>query len=164
VLCAGETKPVTFRRVLLNTCQDEFEAAEDARQVRSAVRVRVYVRVRVCVRVCVAAGAGGGGGRAGRGQHAAHRLSTHPPRSWRDLRARTTITPPPPATPGTPPRAQELSAVRDPDERAAVEKGVKSRTIGTVRLIAELYRKDVVTEAIILVCIRELLEVCMCVC
>jgi hypothetical protein len=45
-----------------------------------------------------------------------------------------------------------------------VEKGVKSRTIGTVRLIAELYRKDVVTEAIILVCIRELLEVCMCVC
>jgi translation initiation factor 4G len=27
----GEDKPVTFRRVLLNTCQEEFEAAEDLR-------------------------------------------------------------------------------------------------------------------------------------
>jgi translation initiation factor 4G len=29
----GEDKPVMFRRVLLNTCQDEFEAAESAREV-----------------------------------------------------------------------------------------------------------------------------------
>jgi hypothetical protein len=36
---------------------------------------------------------------------------------------------------------------------------VKSRTLGTVRLIAELYRKEVVKEAIIIVCLRELLEV-----
>jgi hypothetical protein len=36
---------------------------------------------------------------------------------------------------------------------------VKSRTLGTVRLIAELYRKEVVREAIIIVCLRELLEV-----
>jgi hypothetical protein len=54
---------------------------------------------------------------------------------------------------------QELADVTEADERAAAEKRVKSRTLGTVRLIAELFRKDVVTEAIILVCIRELLEV-----
>jgi hypothetical protein len=29
----GETKPITFKRILLNTCQDEFEAAADARRV-----------------------------------------------------------------------------------------------------------------------------------
>lgn len=45
------------------------------------------------------------------------------------------------------------------EERAAAEKRVKSRTLGTVRLIAELFRKEVVSEAIVLVCVRELLEV-----
>jgi hypothetical protein len=54
---------------------------------------------------------------------------------------------------------QELSSITDSDERAAAEKRVKSRTLGTVRLIAELYRKEVVREAIIIVCLRELLEV-----
>lgn len=29
----GETKPMTFRRVLLNTCQDEFEGVGEARAV-----------------------------------------------------------------------------------------------------------------------------------
>lgn len=29
----GDTKAITFKRVLLNTCQDEFEAAADARRV-----------------------------------------------------------------------------------------------------------------------------------
>ena len=29
----GETKPVTFKRVLLNTCQDEFEGTIAAREV-----------------------------------------------------------------------------------------------------------------------------------
>ena len=29
----GENKPVTFKRVLLNTCQDEFEGATAAREV-----------------------------------------------------------------------------------------------------------------------------------
>jgi hypothetical protein len=46
----GDTKPITFRRVLLNTCQDEFEAAEDAR------------RVSVCVRLCVCVYVWEGGG------------------------------------------------------------------------------------------------------
>jgi len=46
--------------------------------------------------------------------------------------------------------------------------------MGTVRLISELYKKEVVKETIILVCVRELLdaanpksippEVCACVC
>ncbi|KAF8054978.1 eukaryotic translation initiation factor isoform 4G-2 [Scenedesmus sp. PABB004] len=81
----GDDKPVAFRRVLLNTCQDEFEGAAQARE--------------------------------------------------------------------------ELSTLSDPAERAAAEKRVKSRTLGTVRLIAELYRQEVVKEAIITVCLRELLEV-----
>jgi hypothetical protein len=54
---------------------------------------------------------------------------------------------------------QELENVVEAGERAAAEKRVKSRTLGTVRLIAELYRKEVVSENIIIVCIRELLEV-----
>lgn len=58
---------------------------------------------------------------------------------------------------------QELASISDSDERAAAEKRVKSRTLGTVRLIAELYRKEVVKEAIIIVCLRELLEVSSCV-
>ncbi|KAF6252216.1 eukaryotic initiation factor [Scenedesmus sp. NREL 46B-D3] len=80
----GDDKPVMFRRVLLNTCQDEFEGAAAARE--------------------------------------------------------------------------ELSSISSADERAAAERRVKSRTLGTVRLIAELYRKEVVREAIITVCLRELLE------
>lgn len=56
---------------------------------------------------------------------------------------------------------QELGSITDPDERVGAEKRVKSRTLGTVRLIAELYRKEVVKEAIIVVCLRELLEVRM---
>lgn len=28
----GETKPMTFKRVLLNTCQEEFEGTAEARQ------------------------------------------------------------------------------------------------------------------------------------
>jgi translation initiation factor 4G len=34
----GEDKPVMFRRVLLNTCQDEFEGAAAAREVSTAGR------------------------------------------------------------------------------------------------------------------------------
>jgi translation initiation factor 4G len=32
----GEDKPVMFKRVLLNTCQDEFEGAAEAREVSAA--------------------------------------------------------------------------------------------------------------------------------
>ena len=53
---------------------------------------------------------------------------------------------------------QEAEAITDPAQRALAEKGVRMRTLGTVRLIAELYRKDVVKEMITLVCIRELLQ------
>lgn len=31
----GEMKPLTFRRILLNTCQDEFEGVGEARAVRA---------------------------------------------------------------------------------------------------------------------------------
>lgn len=31
----GETRPMGFKRVLLNTCQEEFEGAAAARQVTS---------------------------------------------------------------------------------------------------------------------------------
>ena len=33
----GESRPMTFKRVLLNTCQEEFEGAHEARQARSAL-------------------------------------------------------------------------------------------------------------------------------
>lgn len=78
----GDDKPIQFKRVLLNTCQDEFEGVASARQSLTDV---------------------------------------------------------------------------PPEEREAAEKRVKSRTLGTIRLIAELYRKDVIKENIIDVCIRELL-------
>jgi len=81
---AGEDKPMTFKRVLLNTCQDEFEEAAAAREA--------------------------------------------------------------------------LRTIREPDEREAAERRVKQRTLGNVRLIAELYRKDVVTEKIVHLCVRDLLE------
>jgi len=29
----GESRPMTFKRVLLNTCQEEFEGAQEAREV-----------------------------------------------------------------------------------------------------------------------------------
>lgn len=35
---------------------------------------------------------------------------------------------------------------------------MKSRTLGNLRLIAELFRKDVVNEKIIHLCVRELLD------
>ena len=31
----GETRPMTFRKVLLNTCQEEFEGTHAAREVSS---------------------------------------------------------------------------------------------------------------------------------
>lgn len=79
----GEDKPMTFKRVLLNTCQDEFEGASSAREA--------------------------------------------------------------------------MNNISDPDERAVEEKKVKSRTLGTCRLIAELYNKEVVQEKIMIMCVRELL-------
>lgn len=33
---AGETQPMSFQRLLLNTCQEEFEGTADARAVRAA--------------------------------------------------------------------------------------------------------------------------------
>lgn len=63
-------------------------------------------------------------------------------------------TPPPPA----PNPLQELATISDAGERAAAEKRVKVRTLGTVRLIAELFKQDVVRDNIIVVCLRELLE------
>lgn len=31
---AGNSRPISFRKVLLNTCQEEFEGATAAREVR----------------------------------------------------------------------------------------------------------------------------------
>lgn len=44
------------------------------------------------------------------------------------------------------------------EERDVAEKKVRMRTLGTVRLIAELYRQEVVKETIITVVIQELLR------
>eukprot|EP00884_Botryococcus_braunii_P007223 jgi/Botrbrau1/16501/Bobra.0142s0095.1 len=78
----GETKPMTFRRILLNTCQEEFEGTADARA------------------------------------------------GLKDL---------------------------PPDERENAERKVKLRTLGNIRLISELYKRDVVPEKILHYCIQNML-------
>ena len=35
----GETQPQSFQRLLLNTCQEEFEGTNDAREVRQPLLV-----------------------------------------------------------------------------------------------------------------------------
>ncbi|GMH35151.1 hypothetical protein BSKO_03019 [Bryopsis sp. KO-2023] len=80
----GETKPLTFRRILLNTCQDEFEGVGEARA--------------------------------------------------------------------------KSDAITEPIEKEIAEKGVKNRTLGNVRLIAELYKKGLVMEKIMHNCIKDLLS------
>lgn len=80
----GDNKPLTFARILLNTCQDEFEEAQAMRNSLAA-------------------------------------------------------------------------DYADPEEREAAERKVKGRTMGTVRLIGELYKKDIVSEKILTVVIKELL-------
>jgi translation initiation factor 4G len=133
----GDVRPIKFKRVLLNTCQDEFEGVADAREVRRGVALR-----------CA-------GPRTG---------PLHTPCIWQPAascrrvhasRAHTRRARPTHAHPTAP---QELSNITDAEERAAAEKRVKMRTMGTVRLISELFRQEVVKENIILVCIRELLE------
>lgn len=42
-------------------------------------------------------------------------------------------------------------------ELEAAERKVKLRTVGTIRLIAELYKKSVVKEPVVHACIQELL-------
>ena len=78
-------RPVSFRRVLLNTCQEEFEGTNDARE--------------------------------------------------------------------------RLTSIRDADVRSAEEEKVKRRTLGNIRLIGELFKKQMVQEKIVHVCIAELLHV-----
>ena len=41
----GERRPMSFRRVLLNTCQEEFEGAAAAREVGDALSHLLYLRV-----------------------------------------------------------------------------------------------------------------------
>ena len=83
---SNDGKPVTFRRVLLNTCQEEFEGTNAARE----------------------------------------RLS---------------------------------SSQMSPEERATEEDNIKKRTLGNIRLIGELYKKQMVQEKIVHVCITDLLQV-----
>ena len=52
--------------------------------------------------------------------------------------------------------AQALKSVPD-DERERAERKVKLRTLGNIRLIAELYKQDVVPEKILHACIQEML-------
>lgn len=80
----GENQKLTFRRILLNTCQDEFEGVENARQ--------------------------------------------------------------------------SLESVEDPLEKELAEKKVKDRTLGNMRLIAELFNKGLVAEKIMHSCLFELLK------
>ena len=51
---------------------------------------------------------------------------------------------------------QALKSVPD-EERERAERAVKQRTLGNIRLIAELYKQDVVPEKILHACIQEML-------
>ena len=53
-------------------------------------------------------------------------------------------------------RAQALKSV-GPEEKEAAERRVKQRTLGNIRLIAELYKKGVVTERILHFAIDDLM-------
>ena len=45
----GERRPMSFRRVLLNTCQEEFEGAAAAREVRHHIlHGDIFSRVQHC--------------------------------------------------------------------------------------------------------------------
>lgn len=147
----GEDKPVAFKRVLLNTCQDEFEGAATAREVRGHISSQLGV-------VVGAHSLAGASARIATTLHTAWHLHECPNNIRREEASAgypgSTFLSLLPCLP-----LQELANITAPDERVAVEKRVKSRTLGTVRLIAELYRKEVVKEAIIVVCLRELLEV-----
>ncbi|KAG1679450.1 hypothetical protein FOA52_007742 [Chlamydomonas sp. UWO 241] len=79
----GEDKPLTFITILLNTCQDEFEASEEQKEV--------------------------------------------------------------------------MHNMTEADERELAERAVKKRTMGTMRLISELYKKDMVRDWIITACMEALL-------
>ncbi|GAX74020.1 hypothetical protein CEUSTIGMA_g1470.t1 [Chlamydomonas eustigma] len=79
----GSDKPLTFVQILLNTCQDEFEGAEDARA--------------------------------------------------------------------------QLQNVVEPAHKEEAERSVKKRVMGTMRLISELYKKDMVRDWIITTCLESLL-------
>lgn len=52
--------------------------------------------------------------------------------------------------------AQASKSMPD-DERDRAERKVKLRTLGNIRLIAELYKQDVVPEKILHACIQEML-------
>ena len=51
---------------------------------------------------------------------------------------------------------QRLSSV-PAEEREEAERGVKMRTLGNIRLIAELFNKGIVAERIVTACITELI-------
>ncbi len=53
-------------------------------------------------------------------------------------------------------RAQALKSTSDEDREAA-ERKVKMRTLGNIRLIAELYKQEVVSEKILHACIQSML-------
>jgi len=54
---------------------------------------------------------------------------------------------------------EKLEYIEDPTERQAAEKSVKDRTLGNVRLIAELFNKGLVSERILHSCLRDMLSI-----
>lgn len=108
---------MTFKRVLLNTCQEEFEGAQEAREVTS---LHNFVLLEI--------------------QLSSHHLTM----AWcRCLTLGFGLT-------------QALKSTPDEDREAA-ERKVKMRTLGNIRLIAELYKQDVVSEKILHACIQSML-------
>lgn len=104
----GADKPITFVQILLNTCQDEFEGAEEARLVSAGWACKCLIII--CVLI--------------------HGFAL----------------------------PQQLVNVSEPSEREEAERAVKKRVMGTMRLISELYKKDMVRDWIITTCMESLLS------
>ena len=159
-LGAGEDKPTGFKKMLANTCQEEYEATEEARKVR---RQRPVARQ----------AAGLAAPARGHGSHAApwlrqrlRLLTQAPARDPLPLQRSSCYSPrsclvpcgPPRLTPRVPPlpAPQELKSL-PAEERPDAERRAKQRLLGNIRLIAELFNKAQVNDRIMLLILADLL-------
>jgi len=189
---SADARPMSFRRVLLNTCQEEFEGAKELRAVRAwgarrsdvpaptapqppaplrapapaaslapAPRARVAARAR---RLHAAQALPGGAALPGARAAQAPRLG--PAGLARAARTAAPGGPRPPCAArrgrlaaDARMRGAPAQALKDSpeEEREALARAAKMRTMGNIRLIAELFKQDVVNEKILAVCIQEML-------
>ncbi len=143
----GSDKAITFRQILLNTCQDEFESAADGREVRTGRQLPHSAPRR--------SAAWASSGPAGVAECCTHRSAgvaeccTHrrcAPAHYPPWRCAASLA-----------SRQALASVSDTAEREESEKRVKKRVLGNMRLMSELYKNEMVKDGIMVTVIDELL-------